>query len=510
MNVKAQIIAWNNPSTAGGCGDFSLNAYWGGGYKNVFYLNGDLGRSEFANTIETVTDKFGQDVRVQDISVEKFGLSVIITTPLLSFLHTISKHDNKQIYFEATQQTYNIKNITIDDQGQRLDPNQLVIITFEDEAISNINGGNSVLNSQKLAYFDNNNDGVKDLNGFARFNLTTFDTWQLYYESNGVTPATSGNVIMSVYAVSQTGLESLVGVFRGAFGALFSDSTKWQSSQQIWDYFNILDSVGHTNSIEFDKKAFAEDNGYYSDEIEDRAVNIRFELSVNGSTKQPTTLALVYTVAGSFSSSGIIDTATGLYAVTTIGHFRHKNTLSTIQDVRKPLGGGASTLISSAILYSVTPAANTYTLDIAPAAEQSYDGALTTPKGYVSSNFRGSLGTGDFILAPDRNFAVSQSLNILNFTIGTTPYLFNFYWKYIRAVVFPTLGNIPVAGDAKVLLDAVLVNTLPTITPAVNLVIGNQNITLPDTGIHTIKIFLPTTTGYEIFTEFQAQLKALF
>ena len=72
------------------------------------------------------------------------------------------------------------------------------------------------------------------------------------------------------------------------------------------------------------------------------------------------------------------------------------------------------------------------------------------------------------------------------------------------------MGNIPAAGDAEVLLDGVLVNNLPTITPASSLVTGAQPITLPDTEVHTVKLTLPTDKGYEIFTEFELQLKPLF
>ena len=516
MVVAAKIIAWNNSAADGGCGDFSLNTYWGDNYKNVFYLCGDLGRSTFKDTIENTTDKFGLEVRTQDTSVEVFVLSVIVISPLLSFLHTISKHDNKQILFIDTGHIYNITNITIDDQGDKLDPIQLVNITFEDEAISKINGGNSILNSQKLAFFDNDNNGVKNLDGEAQFTAATtkvFNTWQLYYESNGVTPATSGNVIMSVYAVSQTGIESLVGVFRGVFNDLFSDSTKWQSSQQIWNYFAIADKVGHTQRVQFDKRAFAEDNGYFSDEIEDRAVDIRYELSINGSPKEPTTLSLVYSVAGAFSSSGVQVFLTGQYGITTVGKIDEKNTLSTIQDIRTPLAGGSSVLISSTVLLATTNFSNQYTLDIAPPLEFSYQGSFTTPKGYISSNFRGAYGSDNYTLGINDASAIKQSENILNFTLGASPYIIVFDWKYDRQSGgggFPALGASAGAGSSKAYLNGVVLNSLAGIAGLVLQALGTQTVTLPDTQVNVILLDSPTTTGYNIFTEFEVKLKPLY
>lgn len=513
---RAKITAYNYTSSNGGCGDFSLSAYWGGGYKNVFYLNGDVGRSTFENIIETVSDRTGLSKRTQDTSIEVFPLSVIAYTPLLAFLNTIGKHDVKEIEFLDTGDVYTIRNITVDDQGSELQTNQLVTITFQDEAISKINSTTTVLNSQKLAYWDNDDDGSEDLNGESEFLASTtevFNTWQLYFESDGVTPSVSGDVLMSVYAVTQSGIESLVGLFQGEFTDLFSDSTKWQSSQQIWDYFNVADSVGHTNRVEFDKRAFAEDNGYFSDELEDRAVDIRFNLSIDGSTPQPTTLALVYSILGAFSSSGVQDAITGVYGTTTIGKVDQKNTLSTVQDVRTPLAGGASTLVTSAVLNTVTNYSNEYTLAIAPAAEHSYEGAFTTPSGYIGQNFRGAYGSDNFTLSINPLNPITQSLNILNFTVGTSPYIFSFDWKYDRQTGgggFPALGDIPLAGDAECLLDGVLVNNLPTIAPATLQVLGTQAITLPDADIHTVKIYLPTSTGYEIYTDFETQLKALF
>ena len=173
--MRAKITAYNNNATTGaGCSDFGLSCYWGNDYKNVFYVCGDLGRSTFEDIIETETDITGQTERVQNTSIERFNLSVLAISPLLQFLKTLDKHEVKQITFLDTGETYNIKNIDIEDQGQILTPTNLVYINFEDEPISQITPNFYELDAQKAAYWDNNGDGTPDINGDFQY-FTTFD-----------------------------------------------------------------------------------------------------------------------------------------------------------------------------------------------------------------------------------------------------------------------------------------------------------------------------------------------
>ena len=515
--MRAKITAYNNNSgTVSGCSDFGLACFWGNDYKNVFYVCGDLGRSTFEDIIETETDITGQSERIQNTSIERFNISILAISPLLQFLKTLDKHDVKTIEFLDTGDIYNIKNIDIDDQGENLTPTNLVYIVFEDEPISQITPAVYELDSQKLAFWDNNDDGAANIDGEAQYTSGStylFNTWQLYFEADGVTPATSGDILIFVYAVTQTDVNNLIGVFRGQFGDLFSDSTKWQSTQNIWNYFNVADTVGHTNRAQFDKQAFATDNGYYSDELEDRAVNIRFDLSIDGSDQQSTTLSLVYTVWGAFISAGVQSIITNEYGYTTIGKTFpniQKNTLSTVADVSTPFAG-LNDLITAFVLTSQTIFTNTYVLATTPAGETGYTGVGTTNGGYENNNYRGSNGPDNFNFGPDENWDITQNLNILNNTLGTPADFLQIRWIYNRAaILWANLGDITAIGAAECLLNGVLVNTLPTIAPATVQVLGTQSITLPDTSKNIIKFTLPTTTGFFIYNEFEVQLKPLY
>jgi hypothetical protein len=513
--MRAKITAYNNNSgTVSGCSDFGLSCYWGNDYKNVFYVCGDLGRSTFEDIIETETDITGQTERIQNTSIERFNISVLAITPLLQFLKTLDKHDVKTIEFLDTGDVYNIKNIDIEDQGETLTPTNLVYITFEDEPISQITPNFYEVDDQKTAFWDNNGDGTPDINGDQEYNptLEKFTTNQLYYEADGITPATSGDVKIFVYAITADNNDNLIGFFAGQFGDLLTDSTKWQSTQSIWNFFEVgAATIGHNLTISFYKKLFATANGYLSDETENRAVKLRFDISINGSTSQSSTQNLVYTIAGAFHRAEVQDLTTGKYGVTTIGRPtpEEKNTLNTLQDIN--ILGLVTNLITSFVLDTVTPFSNVYTIDLTDNSERGFNGAITTIGGYEGENFRASISRKNFCLGPDDLANISHQSNVLNFTAGASPYNIGITWLYQRQnAVYPVYGDITAAGDAEVLLNGVLVNNLPTITPALLQVLGTQNITLPDTDINKIRFTLPTTTGFDIYTEFDAQIKPLF
>lgn len=513
--MNAKITAYNLDLASGGCDDFSLNIYWGKGYKNVFYLDGSQGRPTFENIIETKTDITGKTTRTQNTSIEKHIVSIVACSPLLQFLQTIDKCDVKEIEYLDGGETFTITNIDIDDQGDTLNPVQLVYITFEDNPISKVSSVDYVDDEAKLAFWDNNNDGSKDLNGEAEYDALNdyFNSWQLYYEADGITPATSGNITLLAYAVGQTGAESLIGIFTGDFGAFFSDSDKWQSTQNIWDYFNLADTVGHTNRVQFDKKAFAEDNGYYSDEQEDRAVSIRFELGIDSSERENTTLSLVYTVWGAFNIMKIQDPTTKEYGAYTIGKVDQKNTLNNFQDIRTPLPSGANVLVTLSTLTNTTPFYNQYLYDLSTNNENYYDGSFVSKGGYTGSCSRGSLGSCNFTFGMDQRFPVNQNLNILNYTIGSNPKDVLLYWLWERDITcgaYANLQDINAAGDAKLYLNGVLVTSFLTVAPATSLAQGSQSVILPNTQVNTITFEAELTSGFIMKTEFEVQLKALF
>jgi hypothetical protein len=76
--------------------------------------------------------------------------------------------------------------------------------------------------------------------------------------------------------------------------------------------------------------------------------------------------------------------------------------------------------------------------------------------------------------------------------------------------LYSTYGDITAAGAAEAQLNGVTVANFPLITPGSASVFGTQIFTLTNLGVNTVKFTLPTNTGFNIFTEFQVQLKPLF
>lgn len=508
--MRAKLIAYNLPKSQGGCDDFSLHSYWGSSYKNVLYIDGDQGRPEFETTITNVVHLNGQNERISISSVEKHNLVFIANIAWLPFLHSIDKHEVKELQFLDDGRRYSILNIDIDDSGQRTDLQQLVTITFE-ESISNQRTDDIiVLSETKVCSFDIDNSGTPVQDGLARFDGSVFQAWQLYYEADGTTPATSGDITLLAKATNAEGLNNLVGVFSGSFGDNFSDSTKWQSTQSIWSFFT--GTVGHTNQITFDKSAYAIQNGYYSTETEDNAVQIEWELRIDSSDFVKVTLDYVLSVWGAFSSSRVQNFTTGQYGVYTMGKPVSTNTLSTIQDVRRPAGGGSAVAVTNFNLTSQTASIFEYSLGVAPSGETIYEGVLTTNGGYTANCFRGANSNANFIIT-HREVEVEQELNVENFTIGDNPFEIRLLWQYQRDTsqgAFSVLGNLTAQGDAYIAVDGVVQSNLNTILPSDTFKSGATFITLPDKQTHIISLVVPTDQGYEIKTEFEAQIKPLY
>lgn len=506
--MKAKIVAYNTVTAGGDCPDFAINTYWGNGYKNEFYLCGVTGRTTFDDTVETIQDARGQITRILNTSIERYNLTILANSYLLNFLKSIDKHETKELHILDTGEVYNIRNVDIEDDGGQLDAVQRVTISYELSPLTNSPDTDYEVADQKQAFWDNDNNGVKDLDGEAYFNASgVFSAWQLYYESDGITAATSGNVTMLVYAVKND-VEYLLGTFRGAFGDSFSDATKWQTTQSIQNYFSFSDTVGHTNEVIFWKEQFAKDNGYYSDETEDKAVKIRFDLSIDGSTFQPTTLEQVYSTFGAYNSAGV-QQPSGEYGITTINKPDQKQTVSALNDVRTPLPSGTPVLVTSFVNVGGTSWTSKNQIDVAPAGEHSYQNSFTTNGGYVGESFRGANGANNFTFSLNEAAIIGQTENILNFVAGSTPYDINLSWKFDRVGTHSNIGTV-VNGTAGIYLDGVLYAATATVVSGTTQVLGANVITLPDTNKHTIKLKVDTSNGYEIFTEFEAQIKPLY
>ena len=162
--------------------------------------------------------------------------------------------------------------------------------------------------------------------------------------------------------------------------------------------------------MQFDKAAFSEDNGYLSSETEDRAVDLRWDLSIDGSNEEETTLSRVYVIRGGFNSFRVYDVATRSYGITTIGKQNFKNTLNTLQTI----GVGLTT---TANLVSTTSYNNHYLIGLAPATEQFFNSGFTTKGGYIGSTFGVQQNGYNFCFNFKKNMLKNILDNLCKFTV---------------------------------------------------------------------------------------------
>lgn len=506
--MRAKITAYNNISTSPNCSNFGINTYWGSGYKNVYYLCANIGRSTFNDTIETIVDENGQEVRNTNISVERYNLSAIVNTPYLAALKVLDKHDVVILENLDTGDSWNITNINVEDDGANLDVANRVLISYEIGVINGTKNNNYVIKGGNAAYWDNDNNGTIDFDGSVFYSPTgLFTTFQLYFEPDLVTPATGGDVELLVYA-KRNGATSLVGSFSGVFGDNFSDSTKWLSTQNIWNYFDISDTVGHANKVSFQKEQFAKDNGYYSDETEDRAVELEFHLAIDGSAYQTTKLELVYSAFGAFNSAGV-QKPTGEYGVTTISKVDEKMTIQTMNDVRRALPSGSPVSVTAFTQVLANTFTNKYQIDVAPSGEHEYTNTFVTNGGYLGESFRGANGSDNYTFGLDEIAPIGQFDNILVPNTGVPAQQFLFSWKFDKIGTHAEIGNV-VNNTAGIYLDGVLaVNLSASIDSTTVQATGTNAITLPDTAKHEVE-FRVTTDNRVINNKFECQIKPKF
>lgn len=508
--MRAKITAYNTTSNSPNCSNFSVNTYWGGEYKNVFYLCGDIGRSTFKDTIETVVDANGQETRTLNSSVERYTLTTVIGNPYLTQIKTLGKHDTITLEDLDTGRFWNITNIDIEDDGNTTDIVQKITLSYEIDIISSSKDTDYQITGGFLGFWDNNDDATIDQNGSAKYTGSgVFDTWQLYYQT--IPPFGSpvdGTVSILVYA-EKDGASSLLGEFEGVFGDKFSDSTKWRTTQNLYNYFNLADEVGHRKRVQFAKQAFAEDYGYVSDELEDKAVDIVFKIAFDNSTYEQTTLEKIHSIWGSFNATGR-QQPTGEYGITTISKFgQAKSTIQSQNDVSRPLSpSGAAVATSNISLYNTGTYTNEYQIGVLPSGETEFTNTFITNGGYIGGGYRGSYNLEVFEFRMNPLAPIIQYENTIPALTGTSPFDFQFNWWFERKGVYAEIGTV-VNGTAGIYLNNSLYSSIAFINDTSNIEFGFNTVTLPSIGVHKIELRVDTTDRV-IRSYFHVELKPLY
>lgn len=489
-------------------------------YKNVIYLTEiEFQRSSFEiNEFEEV-DSLGISRQTGRTSIERVNIDLIVNSNLLSYFNSIGAHSviQLEIFEDTTDNTdttlYRVDKIELSDRtGSKQVTGQITLtLDIRPEIQTACCTEDLVILSDFLAYWDIDDDGTEDIDADANHVIGSlggeFEVWQLYFEADGITPLASGNVEIIVKGVQTSGADFIIGTFNGAFGDLLSDSAKWTSTYNVWDYFNLADSIGHRNIVRFAKETFGFDKGFFGDETTDSAIDIEFFIAVNDSPLERVTLQRVYTILSSYINQQASATTLNTF-LPTVNKVNQQSTLTAYDLNRTRLPDSFIENVTTFSLTSITPFRKNYFI-IANGIGESYSEIdCTMASGLTSTQKKGANREADFSLGARLNIATDHTESVLSF--GATKFATFFYNVRRQATIappvpfpngWPIMGTLNTSGEwfqdgiSQGFLDCNLGNNSRTsLTVAAN------------TDVHTMKFVTDTSGGYEISVEFQWRL----
>lgn len=493
----------------------------GAQYLNTIYLRDfEFERSTWQITTTESPDETGTNRIITRNSIERVSIRQLVNANLLDLLNSIDNCDFKRLeIFEdvsdpTATETYRIERVRLEDNADVQRTTGQVILSFDlipTFANRCCDAELDVL-SEKLAFWDNNNDGTADIDGNALF-LGGFSSWQLYFESDGVTPLASGDVELFVQGTDLSGITYNLGTFNGGFGDNLNDSSKWSSFYGIWNYFGISNTIGHTNKVDFDKAGFGSDFNFIGNEILDNALEIKFFLSVDSGNAQPTTLYRIYSTLSSFLFvTG--DNTDGIETAGVLNQSFERMELDTYREETTDVSGGGAGLHTSFALKSTDSLKFTYEIDrpvtgtallyqdrqtITATTVAGLDATLE--KGFKKS-FPASPVLQDVGIIPNPNLGLVQVQGALSDVLTRSVTI-----KYtVLNGTMPDYGTVNATG--KWFVNGVLqASVLDTST-------GNHSLALPvlpnNTTPNTIRLESETTEGFDIVNEFQIQFRARY
>lgn len=489
-------------------------------YKNVIYLT-DIGfqRASFEiNEFEEV-DSLGISRQVGRTSIERVNIDLIINSNLLSYFNSIGAHS--EIFLEIFEDVFNNTDTTLyrvdkielsDRTGSKQVTGQVTLtLDIRPEIQTACCTETLTVLSDYLAYWDTDDDGTADIDADASHVVGSlggeFQAWQLYFESDGITPLASGNVQIVVNGIRDNGDRFLIGTFNGVFGDSLSDSSKWSSLYNVWDYFNLLDTIDHRNIVRFSKETFGFDKGFFGDESNDSAVDIELSIAVNDSPSEPVTLPRVYTILSAYGTN-VGNVFSGRTDQFTVSVPNQPSTLTSYAETRTRLIDSVPTTYNAFALASIGSFTKQYDISVNTNWE-SYSLINTTNLSGLTSIIRkGTNRWADFSLSAYTASAISHVETVLS---TTSSRFATFYYSVLREIAgatpppyaggWPIMGTLNTSGQwfqdgvNQGFLDCTLGNR------------GRTSLTVAaNTDVHIIKFQTSTSGGYELSIEFEWKL----
>ena len=487
-------------------------------FKNTIYIDGfQFQRSTFETNIFEEVDNLGIPRTTGRTSIERTSIDLTVNSNLLSYYNSLPSYGlvylevfEDDILDNTNNSLYRLERIEFSDNTDKRLMTGNITLTFDLIAETKTGCCDDEIQvlSEYLAYWDTDDSGTKNIDAEAEFQVGSltglFWAWQLYYESDGITPLGSGNVELTAVGVRKNGDSFTLGTFNGIFGDLFSDNTKWSSSYDIWNYFGVANNVGGGNTVAFSKKNFSDDNGFTGGETTDNAISIQFFLAVNDSPTEKCTLPEVYSILTSYCDLRA-DLFLNKVQQQQIGKTDQQPTLTAYNETRTDL------------VTTVPAGLSAFSLDFIDTFRKVYDitGTFpnesyslvntTTASGLTAIQQCSMFATSNLSIAANTLAPIIQTeapLSNAASQVLTIPY------RVEEDIGFFISGALNIAGT--LFIDGVNMGALAT-DPATGFYTLALPAILPNEDIHTVKLLSNTTGGtggvnLDISLEFQYRL----
>ncbi|NQX77515.1 hypothetical protein [Gilvibacter sp.] len=485
------------------------------------YFNSGEFRSEIVSETEESTNSDGSATRYKNVYKQRYKLTCVVPIGQVAALSSLDRFDTKSIEIINARGdvigTHEVLSLDIEDTGGQGDGNAQVFITWEDGPRSSAHVSDTRLPEIYTVGWDVTGDLVSDStpsqpaqaphqafgNPFGTFTFT-----QIYQ-----TLASTQSVFIRAWVVRPSGQELDFGRFTGNLGDQLTDASKWIGGTTIHQFFDPSDSIGNGNTLTFNKYQFAIANGFLSNETDERSITLRFDLSLVQSNTASVELGITHTVWGGFSSVRVSNPTTGASDIWLISNENTSNTLREVSSFRRPTSPSNSPVDATYrqfINVENTQDFSRYNIGVSTNGERFYFGALRTNGGYLSEWQRATFDNDNFCFTVRETTGIQHAPDVLS---NPATYTFQFTWLFLKETTaggFPDVGTTQAANPPKAFLDGTQIASYPSITPTTTFLSGVQQITLPDTEVHTITLVADTTGQYQIGTEFEVQLKPYF
>ena len=490
-------------------------------YKNVIYLREfEFQRASFERTEVEEVDNKGISRKVSSTTIERTSINLIANSVLLSYFDSIGQHS--QIFLEVfndpldnTDTTlYRLDRVEMTDNTANKRMTGEITLTFDLKPMIETAccDQDLVILSNYLAYWDIDDDGTADIDANAPFIIGSlngeFEAWQLYFESDGTTPLVSGDVELVVRGLDKNGATTVFGTFNGIFGDSLSDAAKWSSPYSVWNYFNLTNTIGHTNKVQFAKKDFAFDNGFVGGEDKDNAVKIELFLSVNNSPSEKVTLEEIYTILSSFGNQ-TSDELLNFVLQQQVNKVNEQPRLIDYAETRTDLATSIPAALTAFSLRFIDTFKRVYDISAVQGVE-SYSIINTECLSTLTATQRkGTNGQDDLSIGSRTDIATAHIEGIISNIAARQVTVY--YWVQYQdtSSSFPIMGAPSSSGQW--FFDGVNQGFL-------NTSLGYHSITLPTFGqnedVRSVKFQTSTSGGtgpsQEVSIEFQVQLKRFY